>query len=336
MRRPCRTTGWSSTISTRITLSHRRHLQSYRGARARARRARRAGRRRRGPLAHRARGRARGRRLGASRASKPCPSSVTSQHQRSVAGAATATVDVARRPRAAARCAAPPGRPGTPPPPGRRQPRHRRRRRTCTRAACTRSSSSTCLRSAASRPSPARSAGRSPTTIARSSSVASAARRCTVSSSRRRPRRVAVDQRRGGVGGQPQAEQLLRHRVVQLAGDPVALLHDGQLPAALVEPGVDQRDRGVRGEQPQQFLVVGGEAARRALVGEEERAEDLVAVQIGMPRKSLSTGCAAGHQPKRGWRADVGQPHRRPGRAASRRAGRAGAAADRSPATARR
>ena len=91
--------------------------------------------------------------------------------------------------------------------------------------------------------------------------------------------RVAVDQRGGGLGGQAQGEELLGDRVVQLVGDAVALLGDGQLAAALVEAGVGQGDRGVRGEQAQQFLVVGGEARRGvALVGEEQRAEDLLAV----------------------------------------------------------
>ena len=94
---------------------------------------------------------------------------------------------------------------------------------------------------------------------------------------------VAVHEGGGGLGGQPQGEELLADGVVQLVGEAGALLGDGQLAAALVQPGVGEGDRGVLGEDAQQVLVVLGEAAAAvrlgaALVGEEERAEDLVAV----------------------------------------------------------
>ncbi len=52
---------------------------------------------------------------------------------------------------------------------------------------------------------------------------------------------------------EPQAEQRLGERVVELAGEPVALLEHRQLAAGLVEPGVLDEHRGV-----------GGEVARRA------------------------------------------------------------------------
>ncbi len=39
---------------------------------------------------------------------------------------------------------------------------------------------------------------------------------------------VAVEERRGGIGGEHDAEEVLRHRVVQLAGDAVALLDDAR------------------------------------------------------------------------------------------------------------
>jgi hypothetical protein len=62
---------------------------------------------------------------------------------------------------------------------------------------------------------------------------------------------------------------------VQVVRDAGALLGDGQLAVARVEPGVGQRDRGVRGENPDQLLVGVGEAAR--LVRQVERPEDLAA-----------------------------------------------------------
>ena len=78
---------------------------------------------------------------------------------------------------------------------------------------------------------------------------------------RARRRDVAIEQRAAGLGGEHDAEELLRDRVVQLAGEPVALLDDAQLAAALVQPGVLDRERGVRGERLDERLVVVGEAA---------------------------------------------------------------------------
>ena len=120
---------------------------------------------------------------------------------------------------------------------------------------------------------------------ARSSAWASAPSSPTTSISART--RVASSgfaggQHRGGPGVRPDAEQLLRDRVVQVAGQPGPFLHDGQLAAALVQPGVGQRDRGVRGEQGEDLLVTFGEPALLGgggdLVGREDDAEDLVAV----------------------------------------------------------
>ena len=90
---------------------------------------------------------------------------------------------------------------------------------------------------------------------------------------------VAVEQQVGRLGGEPQAEQPLSDRVVKVVGYAGAFLGDGQLATAGVEPRVGQSDRRVSGQDFDQLLVAGGEAAR--LVGQVERAEDLVAADHG-------------------------------------------------------
>src|SRR3954447_7968830 len=60
--------------------------------------------------------------------------------------------------------------------------------------------------------------------------------------------RVAVHQGGRRLGGEDDPEQVLRHGVVQLAGHAVALLDDRELAAALVQARVLDRDRGVGGE----------------------------------------------------------------------------------------
>ena len=152
---------------------------------------------------------------------------------------------------------------------------------------------------------------------------------------------VAVDEGGGGLGGQAQGEQLLADRVVQFVGEPGALLGDGQLAAALVEAGVGQGDRGVLGEDREQFLVVLGEAAAAlgpgaALVGEEQGAEDLVAVADRQAQEVGQVGVGARPALEAGVLADVGEALRGWPRGASRRGCRAGAGAGRWPSTARR
>ena len=66
---------------------------------------------------------------------------------------------------------------------------------------------------------------------------------------------VAVELGRRRLGGQHQAEQLLADDVVELEREPVALGDDRQLPAALVQARVRDRDRGVRREQLDQLLI---------------------------------------------------------------------------------
>ena len=94
---------------------------------------------------------------------------------------------------------------------------------------------------------------------------------------RRRPV-AAREQLARRLGREHDAEQLLGDGVVQLAREPVALLDDAQLAAALVQPRVLDRERGVRGEQRRSAA----RPRRRTpsapvLVGEVERADDAAA-----------------------------------------------------------
>ena len=76
----------------------------------------------------------------------------------------------------------------------------------------------------------------------------------------------------------PDAEQLLATRVVQFPGQPGAFLEHGELPAALIQPGIGQRDRRVRGEETEQPLVAFRKSSRPPLAGSEDDAENIVAV----------------------------------------------------------
>ena len=80
-----------------------------------------------------------------------------------------------------------------------------------------------------------------------------------------RAARRALQQRGGGLRGEHDAEQLLHHGVVQVAREPVALLDHAQLARALEQAGVLDRDRGVRGEHDDQPLVVVAERRRASL-----------------------------------------------------------------------
>jgi hypothetical protein len=80
-------------------------------------------------------------------------------------------------------------------------------------------------------------------------------------------------ERRGRLGGEVEAEQLLADDVVQLQGQTVALGQNRQLPAALVETSVGDGDGGVSGQQLDQLLVVGVKGRRGLLLGEIEGAD---------------------------------------------------------------
>ena len=75
--------------------------------------------------------------------------------------------------------------------------------------------------------------------------------------------RIAVEQRPGRLGAEDEAEQLLAHRVVELEREAVALGDDGELARLLLEARVRDRDRCVRGEQPDQVVVLVAEVGRR-------------------------------------------------------------------------
>ena len=120
---------------------------------------------------------------------------------------------------------------------------------------CTRRSISTCLRSAPHEPV-ALEVGRAQLEDQRAQLVERLARELAEPLDlRRAPRRGRVEQRRGRLGGEHEAEELLADDVVQLERQPIALRDDRQLAAALVQPRVGDRDRGVRGEQLDQLLV---------------------------------------------------------------------------------
>src|SRR4051812_16779190 len=72
---------------------------------------------------------------------------------------------------------------------------------------------------------------------------------------------VAVDEGGGGLGGQAQGEELLADRVVQFVGQPGALLGDGELAAAFVEAGIWGGGRRGVGGGPPEVLVLLREAA---------------------------------------------------------------------------
>ena len=116
--------------------------------------------------------------------------------------------------------------------------------------------------------------------------------------------------RHGRGGGQAQREELLGHRVVQVARQPRAFLDHGQLAVALVEPRVGQRDRGVRGEQREEVLVAAREPAGVAglLVGQEEDAERLVAVADRHAEEVLEDGVRRRPPLERRGLADVREP----------------------------
>src|SRR5262245_52767212 len=88
-------------------------------------------------------------------------------------------------------------------------------------------------------------------------------------------RRITPHQPAGRLGREREAEQVLCHRVVELAGEPVPLLDDTQLAAGLEEASVLDRDGGVGGEHADDLLVPLVERRRADLLGQVERADDV-------------------------------------------------------------
>ena len=165
---------------------------------------------------------------------------------------------------------------------------------------CSRRSISTCLRSAPHSPSRSSSGGRSSRISERSSSSASRASARSRSTCARARRRVAVELRAGRLGGEHEAEQLLADRVVELEREPVARLEHRQLAAALVEAGVGDRDRRVRGEQLDHRLVGGVERLRRPPSRSGRRRRSRPPARRSARRgTSACRGARDGHQPRK-------------------------------------
>ncbi len=187
--------------------------------------------------------------------SKPTPSSSTSS-SRPCRRARSAHRDVAARRRAGPRSAAPPGRCGAP---RGRAPDRRGASPSIVEldldAPRGAARSSTCLRSAPASPSRSRSGGRSSKTSERSSSSASCASACSRSTCSRAAAGSRSSSVAGRLGAQDEAEQLLADGVVELEREAVALGDDRELAALLVQAGVRDRDRRVRGEQLDQLVV---------------------------------------------------------------------------------
>ena len=202
----------------------------------------------------------------------------------------------------------------------------------------TRRSTSTCLRSTVASPSASSEPGRSSKTTARSSSIAPRASSDTRLSSPPRAVAVAREQRRRRLGRQRDAEQPLRDASRAARARAGCAPRRCQLAAALVQARVLDRDRGVRGEQLDQLLVVASENVEPSSFSVRYSAPiTSPRATIGTPRNERICGCARGHQPrKRGSAADVVGPVRLGASPASRRASRACAGAGPSPRSARR
>ena len=139
---------------------------------------------------------------------------------------------------------------------------------------CVRASISTSLRSVPSRPSRSSSGGRSPRISERSSSSASPRDVAQALELGAGGDRITLHLGGGRLGGEHHAEQLLADHVVQLEGEAVSLREDRQFAAALVQAGVGDRDRRVRGQQLDQFLILLVEGIGVGLLGQVEGADD--------------------------------------------------------------
>ncbi len=94
---------------------------------------------------------------------------------------------------------------------------------------------------------------------------------------------------------------------MEFAGEPVALLDDGQFARALVEPGVGQGVGRVRGDQFDQFDVASGELGAAEVVGEHDDAHRPVAVADGHAQQGRHRRVGLGPPPEAGVAAQVGQ-----------------------------
>ena len=159
-------------------------------------------------------------------------------------------------------------------------------------------------RSAASSGCPSSGEAASPSSVSRASARASLAA-ALASAIPAGPGRLRAGLAPGGVQVHLDADQPLGQRVVHLGQQPVALRRRGLGPGPflgrLVHPGVGQRDRGVLGEQAEQFGVVGPEGARVIPAEHDARADDAPAPFQRHPddpaqrRPFLRRDVAAGH-----------------------------------------
>ena len=94
---------------------------------------------------------------------------------------------------------------------------------------------------------------------------------------------------------------------MEVLGDPLALLDDGQALDLLVQPGVLDGDPGPEREHLDEQLVGLAELGRVALVGQVQVADRApVAVTTGTPRKECIGGWCGGNPKESGWRAMSG------------------------------
>jgi hypothetical protein len=89
----------------------------------------------------------------------------------------------------------------------------------------------------------------------------------------------------GPLQGEAGGEQPLDHRVVEVAGDALAILEHGHVLQPGVQAGVVDGDPGGAGECDRQLLVGGVEHVGRPLVGQVQVAEDLAPHPDGHPEE---------------------------------------------------
>ncbi len=106
--------------------------------------------------------------------------------------------------------------------------------------------------------------------------------------------------------GEAQREEALDHRVVEIAGHPIAVLVDRRPPHPVMEAGVLDRDAGGLRERPDQCLVVEGELGPPHLLGQIEVPVHLVA-QFDRRTEEGGHGRVVGREPEAvGMVADLG------------------------------
>src|SRR5215469_14479085 len=97
---------------------------------------------------------------------------------------------------------------------------------------------------------------------------------------------------------------------MQIPGEPGPLFQHREFPAALVEAGVRQGYRGVRGEQADHLLVPLSKSTRVNLAGRENEAQDRLALPDRHAEHVSELGMRGWPSPEPRIRADVGQPER--------------------------